>query len=393
MDESGLHPDPSAPQNTALYDAARLAFEAGRLAEAKGIQDCRMVAAPQIDTEPPQGPPLIVTAQRQELSESRLRSVAALHGAGRTVLVVSMEPMDEGAAWLAGDLVHVIGTPLQGAVAAAEPEPTPPPANTKPPETPPPPPIPPFSDLRLFGGVHPDPIGEAAQRWQNLRQRLRWPLEEVPLPEEGAYAWFGIWPLEAHGPAALIRFQPYEFAGVQVLQVESSIGQVAATNLDLERVGSAAQRQFASAVTMACEPEVLQHNGTQSWTSETPSAVARGIILDEEPPLPLAMGQQRIAARMTVGTTGVYLHYLIPAKASFDTSVTAVADAVVSTHRKLWEMCTAPSGEPPWLQCLHFTSAAELTLHAAQGQVVCGACGIVGLIDDEFCGRCGARWR
>ena len=157
-------------------------------------------------------------------------------------------------------------------------------------------------------------------------------MEEASLPEEGAYAWFGIWPVEADGPAALIRFQPYEFAGVQVLQVESAIGQVAATNLDLERVGSAAQRQFASAVTMPCESQVLQGNATQSWTSETPPPVARGIILDEEPPLPLAIGHQRIAARMTVGTTGVYLHYLIPAKASFDTSVTAVADAVVSTH-------------------------------------------------------------
>lgn len=218
-------------------------------------------------------------------------------------------------------------------------------------------------------------------------------MEEASLPEEGAYAWFGIWPVEADGPAALIRFQPYEFAGVQVLQVESAIGQVAATNLDLERVGSAAQRQFASAVTMPCESQVLQGNATQSWTSETPPPVARGIILDEEPPLPLAIGHQRIAARMTVGTTGVYLHYLIPAKASFDTSVLAIADAVVSTHRKLWEMCTAPSGKPSWLQSLHFTSAAELTLHAAQGQVACGACGIVGLIDDEFCGRCGARWR
>ncbi len=218
-------------------------------------------------------------------------------------------------------------------------------------------------------------------------------MEEASLPEEGAYAWFGIWPLEADGPAALIRFQPYEFAGVQVLQVESAIGQIPATNLDLERVGSAAQRQFATEVTTACEPEVLQSNATQSWTSETPPAVARGIILDEEPPLPLAIGQQRIAARLTVGTTGVYLHYLVPASASFDRSVIEVADAMVSTHRKSWEMGTAPSGKPSWLQSLHFTSAAELTLHAAQGQVVCGACGIVGLIDDEFCGGCGARWR
>ncbi|HNM98616.1 MAG TPA: hypothetical protein PKK40_11775 [Marmoricola sp.] len=222
---------------------------------------------------------------------------------------------------------------------------------------------------------------------------MRWHLEEVPLPDEGAYAWFGVWPLEQDGPAALIRFQPYEFAGVQVLQIESAIGQAAATTHDLERVGSPAQERFATRVTMQCEADILQVNSNAAWSSERPPAVVRGIILDDEPPLPLANSQARIAARMTVGSTGVYLHYLVPIASTFDACVSAAVEALVASHRKLWELGGRPSSQAAWPPDMHFTCAAELVLHAALGQVVCGACGTAGLTSDEYCGWCGARWR
>lgn len=394
MDMPDRENDSPTTTNTSVTNAVRLAFEAGRLAEAKGFGACLMIGASAVDTQPPSGPPLIITAQRGELSEALFRSIAALHGAGRTVLVVAIDPADAGSSWLADDLVHQVGTPISVAPVEAAPEPTPPPEEDPPPVAPTPPPqTPAFSDLRLFGGVRPDPIGEAARQWDHVRQTLGWHLEEAPLPTEGAYAWFGVWPLEQDGPAALIRFQPYEFAGVQVLQIESAIGQAAATGHDLERVGSPAQERFAAQVTMQCEADILQVNSDAGWSSERPPAVVRGIILDDEPPLPLANSQARIAARMTVGSTGVYLHYLVPIASTFDACVCAAVDALVSSHRRLWELGAQPAGQAAWPPDMHFTSAAELVLHAALGQVVCGACGTPGLSSDEYCGWCGARWR
>lgn len=278
--------DPVGDGSDVTSRSVRLSFEAGRLAEARGIPDCVVVSATRIDSEPPSGPPLIVTAAQGELSQSLLRSLAALRGAGRTVLLVAMEPLTHRTAWLPDDLVHVVGDPIED-----PPRPAPAVAPLVEVEEPPPAPaspaLPPtFLDLRLFGGVHADPIGEAAKRWNELRQHVAWPLEEVPIPEEGAYAWFGTWPLAADGPAALIRFQPYEFAGVQALQVESAIGQVAEASHDLERVGSAAQNRFTSEVTMQCELETLSSNNTAAWNQHDPPAVVRAIILDAEPPLP-----------------------------------------------------------------------------------------------------------
>lgn len=393
MDMPDLENDSPTTTNTSVTDAVRLAFEAGRLAEAKGFGACLMIGASAVDTQPPSGPPLIITAQRGELSEALFRSIAALHGAGRTVLVVAIDPADAGSSWLSDDLVHQVGSPISVAPVEAAPKPTPPPQYDPPPLTAAPPQSPVFSNLRLFGGVRPDPIGEAARQWDQVRRNLRWPLEEVPLPDEGAYAWFGVWPLEQDGPAALIRFQPYEFAGVQVLQIESAIGQAAATDHDLERVGSPAQERFAAQVTMQCEADILQVNSNAAWSSELPPAVVRGIILDDEPPLPLANSQARIAARMTVGSTGVYLHYLVPIASTFDACLRAAVDALVSSHRKLWALDGRPAGQAAWPPDSHFTSAAELVVRAALGQVVCGACGTAGLISDEYCGWCGARWR
>lgn len=393
------------PEDPTLRDenanSVGLTFEAGRIAEARGLHDCVVTSAAQVDSESPGGPPLIVTAERGEVSELLLRSLAALRGAGRTVLLVSMDPVTDGTAWLPGDLVHVVGqpigepsTPTPEAAPQAEVQGPPPSAPQVHMQEPPPGPAhatpPAFSDLRLFGGVHADPIGEAAQRWNELRQNLRWPLEEVPIPEEGAYAWFSTWPLTPDGPAALIRIQPYEFAGVQALQVESAIGQVAEASHDLERLGSAAQQRFASEVTMHCEPAALSANNTAKWSQHDPPAVARAIILDSEPPLPLAAARQRLAVRMTAGTTGVYLHYLVPVADTFEPSVGAVMQALLTTHRTLWDL---GNGQPGWLQDMHFTSAAELVLRTAQGQGVCGACRTVGLGSDEFCGGCGAKWR
>lgn len=393
MDMPDLENDPATTTNTSVTDAVRLAFEAGRLAEAKSFGACLMIGASAVDTQPPSGPPLIVTAQRGELSETLFRSIAALHGAGRTVLVVAMEPVDAGSSWLADGLVHQVGESISVAPVEAALEPTPPPKYDPPTAAPLPPEVPVFADLRLFGGVRPDPIGEAARQWGQFRQNLRWHLEEVPLPDEGAYAWFGVWPLEQDGPAALIRFQPYEFAGVQVLQIESAIGQAAATAHDLERLGSPAQERFATQVTMQCEADILQVNSDAAWSSESPPAVVRGIILDDEPPLPLANSQARIAAWMTVGSTGVYLHYLVPIASTFDACVSAAVEALVASHRKLWELGGRPSGQAAWPPDMHFTCAAELVLHASLGQVVCGACGTAGLTGDEYCGWCGARWR
>lgn len=376
-------------------NSVRLTFEAGRIAESRGLHDCVVTSAAQVDSESPSGPPLIVTAERGEASESLHRSLAALRGAGRTVLLVCMDPVADGTAWLPEDLVHVVGQPIRepstGTPEAApriEVQEPPQVQVQEPPTLPPTPPA--FLDLRLFAGLHADPIGEAAERWNALRQNLRWPLDEVPIPEEGAYAWFSTWPLTPDGPAALIRFQPYEFAGVQALQVESAIGQVAESSHDLERVGSAAQQRFASEVTMQCEPAALSANNTASWSQHDPPAVARASILDAEPPLPLAAARQRLAVRVTAGTTGVYLHYLVPVADTFEPSVGLVVQALLATHRALWDL---GDGQPGWLQDMHFTSAAELVLRTAQGQGVCGACRTVGLGSDEFCGGCGAKWR
>lgn len=376
-------------------DEVRLVFDAGRLAEGRGIQECVLVSAEDLEDQSPSGPPLIVTVGRGALTERLLRSAAALRGAQREVLIVSCEAPGEASSWLPAECIHILGAPLTREQLVV----TQPPSFSETGEDEEAPParpqieMPVFSGLRLFTGVRPDPIGEAATRWNAMRQRVGWSLRAAPIPEEGAYAWFGSWPLTQGGPAALVRFQPYAIAGVQVLQIETAIGQVTESTCQLERVGSAEQRLFAAEVTLACEPAILRDNDSAPWGSEPGPDVARSIILDGDPPIPLASSEKELAARLTLGTSGAYLHYLVPVGSTFEDRVGAAVEALVATHQRLWELCTTSAGKPKWMQEMCFTCAAELVTAAMWDQSICGQCGTLGLGSDEYCGTCGAKWK
>lgn len=376
-------------------DEVRLVFGAGRLAEARGIQECVLVSAEDLEDQSPSGPPLIVTVGRGAFTERLLKSAASLRGAQREVLIVSCEAPAASSSWLPAECIHVVGAPLTRELFAA----TQPPSSSETGEVEKGPParrqieMPVFSSLRLFSEMRPDPIGEAATRWNAMRQRVGWSLREAPIPEEGAYAWFGSWPLTQSGPAALVRFQPYAIAGVQLLQIETAIGQVTESACQLERVGSAEQESFAAEVTLACEPAILLNNDSAPWGSEPGPAVARSIILDGDPPMPLADSEKELAARLTLGTTGVYLHYLVPVGSIFEDRVGAAVEALVAIHQRLWELCTTSAGKPKWMQEMCFTCAAELVTAAMWDQSICGRCSAVGLSSDDYCGSCGASWR
>ncbi len=204
-----VNPPPDSGQSDpSPITTRRLAFEAGRLAASRDLIDTVLVPALSVESQSPEGAPLIVLCGPGELTGEVARAVAALIGAGRRILVVAADADTSAAAWIPTDALYVIGAPLPAKGPSAPPSAVP--ALTSPKaglaeESRVERRSPRFWNLRLFADVQPDPIGHAAQQWNLVRHNLAWPLDEVPLPAEGAYAWFGSWPLEPSGPAVQIR--------------------------------------------------------------------------------------------------------------------------------------------------------------------------------------------
>lgn len=89
----------------------RLLFEAGRVAEERGWSDAELVSADALEEQSPVGPPLVVALSSTEVSAQTAKTVSALAGAGRRVLLVTDHPLpDTVLDWMPRDSWVVIAT-------------------------------------------------------------------------------------------------------------------------------------------------------------------------------------------------------------------------------------------------------------------------------------------
>lgn len=89
-----------------------LAFECGFIAAAKGWEEAVWASCQDLETLTPQGPPVLVAAPKGTLGASEARLVAALHSAGRSIVVVSHgAPAASAVGWLPADCTHVVESP------------------------------------------------------------------------------------------------------------------------------------------------------------------------------------------------------------------------------------------------------------------------------------------
>ncbi len=95
----------------------RLLFEAGRVAEERGWSDAQLVSADALQEQSPAGPPIVVALGSSEVSEQTAKTVSALAGAGRHVLLITDRPLPDAVeAWMPEDSLIVIESGGQGHV-------------------------------------------------------------------------------------------------------------------------------------------------------------------------------------------------------------------------------------------------------------------------------------
>lgn len=100
-------------------DYFRLVFEAGRIAEERGWSDAQLVSADALREQSPAGPPIVVALGSSEVSEQTAKTVSALAGAGRHVLLITDQAFPGAVeAWMPADSWVVI--PSGGSPATVE---------------------------------------------------------------------------------------------------------------------------------------------------------------------------------------------------------------------------------------------------------------------------------
>ncbi len=182
-----------------------------------------------------------------------------------------------------------------------------------------------------------------------------------------------------------------------MLHVESAIGQIPSARSDLGLPHTMLQEQFGELVIQHCEPDLLANAADPDWSADEPPPFIRAIVLDPDPPVPVASTSGRLAARMTPGSSGVYMHYVIPCgnESQFLAErVAAVTDALVCIHRRLWQASHPKKISPlsTWLAEAGLIASPLIVELALQGQQICAMCGTIGQLEDSFCGGCGAAW-
>jgi len=86
-----------------------LVFAAGVAAEARGLDKPQLLTAAEATDLTPAGPPVVLVASTASLTPEVVRAVAAVHGAGRQVLVVSEQPLEGFVTdWLPGECCVVV---------------------------------------------------------------------------------------------------------------------------------------------------------------------------------------------------------------------------------------------------------------------------------------------
>lgn len=99
-----------------------LRFESGKVAGARGWRAVEVVDTAQLADQTPSHTPLVVEAAAQSLTIDSARTIAALHAAGRSVILVTdSPPAADITQWIPEGCVHVVGTPLAAASEEAAP--------------------------------------------------------------------------------------------------------------------------------------------------------------------------------------------------------------------------------------------------------------------------------
>lgn len=89
-----------------------LRFESGKVAGARGW-DAEIVDTATLGRETPSPKPLLVEAAADSLTVESARTIAALHAAGRSVVLVTDSPLGADVAqWIPEECVHLLGAPI-----------------------------------------------------------------------------------------------------------------------------------------------------------------------------------------------------------------------------------------------------------------------------------------
>ncbi len=89
-------------------------FEVGKVVGALGWDETEVIAPPELASASPSGEPLVIAATGGSLARESARIIAALHAAGRPVMVVSESALPgDVSQWLPDACVHVVGDPLE----------------------------------------------------------------------------------------------------------------------------------------------------------------------------------------------------------------------------------------------------------------------------------------
>ena len=100
----------SEGETTVSQENIQLLFEAGRAAANRNWPNAQIVSIDQLDDQTPAGPPLVIAAESHSVTPSTAKTLAALAGAGRHVLLVTDQPLPDNVnSWLPADTVLVIG--------------------------------------------------------------------------------------------------------------------------------------------------------------------------------------------------------------------------------------------------------------------------------------------
>lgn len=90
-----------------------LRFESGKVAGARGWHAAEVVDIAMLARETPSSTPLLVEAAADSLTLESARTIAALHAAGRSVVLVTDSPLAvDVAQWIPEECVHLPGAPI-----------------------------------------------------------------------------------------------------------------------------------------------------------------------------------------------------------------------------------------------------------------------------------------
>ncbi len=93
-----------------------MSFEAGKVVGALGWDETEVISPQELGSASPSGEPLVIAATSGSLARESARIIAALHAAGRPVMVVSESALPGDVnQWLPDTCVHVVGDPLEDA--------------------------------------------------------------------------------------------------------------------------------------------------------------------------------------------------------------------------------------------------------------------------------------